>query len=53
MISALTHDPAFGLKLNIRAFALRGFASQVEVEFQGFADPSWPLEFILSGWIVY
>jgi hypothetical protein len=25
----------------------------VYIEFQGFEDPSWPLEFVLSGWIVY
>ena len=26
---------------------------KIYIEFQGFADPSWPLEFVLSGWIVY
>lgn len=25
----------------------------IYIKFQGFDDPSWPLEFVLAGWIVY
>ena len=25
----------------------------VYIEFLGFSEPSWPLKFVLAGWIVY